>query len=90
MAKVYWKMRESGVIPNIWTFEMLIWGYSELKQSWKAEEVLHMMQENHLPSEAVGMIKNSSLLRIHHCLNDHFSFNCDDVPVFVGSSRRSI
>jgi hypothetical protein len=50
MAKVYWKMRESGVIPNIWTFEMLIWGYSELKQSWKAEEVLHMMQENHLPS----------------------------------------
>uniref|UniRef100_A0A1J3HSB5 Pentatricopeptide repeat-containing protein n=1 Tax=Noccaea caerulescens TaxID=107243 RepID=A0A1J3HSB5_NOCCA len=42
--RVFNKMCEFGVLPNIKTFETLMWGYLEVKQPWKAEEVLQMMR----------------------------------------------
>ncbi|CAN8252298.1 unnamed protein product [Cochlearia groenlandica] len=42
--RVFNKMCESNVSPNIKTFETLMWGYLEVKQPWKAEEVLQMMR----------------------------------------------
>ncbi|CAA7025930.1 unnamed protein product [Microthlaspi erraticum] len=42
--RVFNKMCEFGVLPNIKTFETLMWGYLEMKQPWKAEEVLQMMR----------------------------------------------
>lgn len=44
--RVFNKMCEfgGGVTPNIKTFETLMWGYLEVKQPWKAEEVLQMMR----------------------------------------------
>nr|AAO64862.1 At5g25630 [Arabidopsis thaliana]BAC41864.1 unknown protein [Arabidopsis thaliana] len=42
--RVFNKMCKFGVSPNIKTFETLMWGYLEVKQPWKAEEVLQMMR----------------------------------------------
>ena len=43
--RVYKKMQGCSVSPNIKTFDTLIWGYGEVKQPWKAEEMLQMMKE---------------------------------------------
>src|SRR5690606_14967593 len=42
--RVFNKLCEFGVSPNIKTFETLMWGYLEVKQPWKAEEALQMMK----------------------------------------------
>ncbi|KAK3212933.1 hypothetical protein Dsin_017639 [Dipteronia sinensis] len=37
-------MCEYGISPNLKTFETLMWGYSEAKHPWKAEEILQIMK----------------------------------------------
>ncbi|XP_068326472.1 pentatricopeptide repeat-containing protein At5g25630-like [Pyrus communis] len=43
--KVFYKMYESGISPNLKTFETLIWGFREAKQLWKAEQILRILEE---------------------------------------------
>ncbi|PSS36260.1 Pentatricopeptide repeat-containing protein [Actinidia chinensis var. chinensis] len=47
----YEKMRESWVSPDLKTFEILIRGYVEVKQSWKAKELLLTKEENGVRTE---------------------------------------
>lgn len=44
-TRVFRKMQRYGVSPNMKTFDTLIWGYGEVKQPWKAEEMVHMVKE---------------------------------------------
>ncbi|GMH03299.1 hypothetical protein Nepgr_005138 [Nepenthes gracilis] len=43
--RVFENMCETGISPNMKTYETLIWGYGEAKQPWKAEEQLQIMKD---------------------------------------------
>lgn len=49
--QVHEKMCEIGVPSNLKTYETLIWGYGEVKQPWKAEDLLKIMEERGVTPE---------------------------------------
>ncbi|KAJ6745564.1 hypothetical protein OIU74_028279 [Salix koriyanagi] len=77
--RVFDKICEHGITPNLKTFETLIWGFAEAKQPWKAEEILQIMTEFEVQREkstmllvteawrATGMTKEASGTLEHKC-----------------------
>ncbi|XP_057507815.1 pentatricopeptide repeat-containing protein At5g25630-like [Actinidia eriantha] len=47
------KMHKSWVSPDLRTFEILIRGYVDVKQPWKAKELLRTMEENGVRTEKI-------------------------------------
>lgn len=54
--RVFDKICEHGITPNLKTFETLIWGFAEAKQPWKAEETLQIMTEFEVQREKSTML----------------------------------
>ncbi|KAL0410660.1 UNVERIFIED_CONTAM: Pentatricopeptide repeat-containing protein [Sesamum latifolium] len=59
--RMYEKMCEMDVSPNLKTFDTLIWGYGEAKQPWKAEEFLHDMEKKgiHPPKKTIQLVADA-------------------------------
>ncbi|KAJ6330128.1 hypothetical protein OIU76_008871 [Salix suchowensis] len=54
--RVFDKICEHGITPNLKTFETLIWGFAEAKHPWKAEEILQIMTEFEVQREKSTML----------------------------------
>ncbi|KAJ6697963.1 PPR CONTAINING PLANT-LIKE PROTEIN [Salix purpurea] len=54
--RVFDKICEHGITPNLKTFETLIWGFAKAKQPWKAEETLQIMTEFEVRREKSTML----------------------------------
>ncbi|KAJ6406352.1 hypothetical protein OIU84_009968, partial [Salix udensis] len=54
--RVFDKICEHGITPNLKTFETLIWGFAKAKQPWKAEETLQIMTEFEVQREKSTML----------------------------------
>ena len=55
--RAFERMCNMNVSPNLKTFETLIWGYGEAKQPWRAEDILHIMEEK-------GVVPQDSTLKL--------------------------
>lgn len=71
-------MCDMDVSPNLKTYETLIWGYGEAKQPWRAEDILHMMEEKNVIPEDSTLKLVSEAWRSIGMVNEAMPERTDD------------